>query len=91
MRVGEKVICIKDFYPHLKKNKIYNIIRIHSEYWAKENILTITTEQNSVTISYDESDEFDEYFITLKKYRKLKIKKINSRTSVIVDAESVNN
>ena len=85
LKVGDKVCCIKDYCSPNEyitdkfiENKIYRIHfidNIDANFCAIENVFFIFPKYSfnkDIT-----GPKFDEYFMTQKKYRKVKLDKIN--------------
>lgn len=85
MKVGDKVYCIKSRDNLNLENRIYTILKIDHNI----NEIIISIEKNKYYIcshymyhaitdfDYSEHYVFDEFFITLKEQRKLKLEKLN--------------
>ena len=71
LKPGNKIICVKDLGISFQKGKIYTIESIKSQYY--------TFNGWAFSIKFDKqypSDWFDNYFISLKEQRQLKLNKI---------------
>jgi hypothetical protein len=96
MKVGDRVLCIKDFSENhyvFTKNKIYAIAYIHYDnhpYIVAVAPIKYNRMSNEIagkngehywfSISWgqrSEEERFDQYFVDLKKHRKIKLEKIN--------------
>jgi len=78
---GDKLLCIKKIYnlfdqPLFIKNKIYTILYIDNNYLIMDHIL-YGSEYGGFDIDY-----VHENFISLKEFRKIKLEKINEKTSI---------
>lgn len=83
MKVGDIYYCIKDVYNKDKKiinisNKKYKILEIREKY----NRVIIETESRFLKyffciINDNKSWLFNEYFVSLQDYRKMKLEKLN--------------
>jgi hypothetical protein len=82
MKKGDILICIKERYDSdFKINHTYKIDIVNMEYCA-----VIDRPNHSIGFAYKQIDDdvhnnthfiFEDYFISLKDHRKLKLKKIN--------------
>ena len=80
MKVGDNIICKKTRGYFNLKNNTYKILNIKNDV----NLIAVSVEKNNYhfccyysSIFNEKCFVFDEYFISLKEYRKLKLKKIN--------------
>ena len=69
MKVGDKMVCIKDYYDYFVKNNIYMITGIESGIYYYFGPLWFTLIEDSIFCIND-------YFITLDEYRESKLKLI---------------
>lgn len=70
-KVGEKVVCI-DNSGERDRLELYHVYTIKKHYWDEYN------DQPVIDVMENNVRWLSERFITLKKYRKEKIKKLNS-------------
>lgn len=85
MIVGDKILCIESREELNLKNNIYTILSISSDIHDIHDIeVSIEKSIYYVSAHYSNMNSldnyvFDDYFITLKDIRKLKLKKLNER------------
>lgn len=87
MKIGDKVVCIKDAnfgknwegIEHIyKMNDLYEILSLNDNE-SCINIRCLGDRYLSFSINDDHKYKFKDYFSELKELRKLKLKKINER------------
>lgn len=76
MKIGDKIFCIKSKLNHNTKGKTYKIFHINNI-----NEILVTTNDWYLGNVYNTTDyKFEDYFVTEKQLRKLKLEKLNDKT-----------
>lgn len=82
MNIGEQVYCIKTLnhysYDFFIKGKLYTITHSYYGNIRIKDEVSGTSEFNLIEPNADQY-KFENYFITNKEYRKLKIEKLNEK------------
>jgi len=79
MKVGDVAFCVKSRTKNNTKGKLYKIMDVTSD------IIVSDDTKNKTGTHYDSSDDsetyftFNEHFLNVREYRKLKLEKINDR------------
>jgi len=84
MKKGDKFVCIEDFYGHISdsvplfyKNHIYIYRDVLYDPQKNTNRCFVLDSEDDLREFFYGDNYFNNYFVSLKTYRKLKLEKIN--------------